>query len=144
MFHKTSSVEFLKYGDVSSEANLFQVTDPAYYTLPVQNRDIIYLYQADEDVCLHTSEGICLLVISETLDKEDFRTFVIHRYVRIRKGIFFNFIDVVCKMGTNRLRNSIESNERNSFPAIYKSSISWKIWKASDSKKRKFWIYQMV
>ena len=112
MFHKTSSVEFLKYGDVSSEADLFQVADPSYYNLPVQNRDIIYMYQADEDVCLHTRDGICLLVISETLNKEEFRNFVIHRYVRIRKGIIFNFIALsndatvsVCFPKTTQIRS---------------------------------------
>ncbi|MBE6122160.1 MAG: AraC family transcriptional regulator [Erysipelotrichaceae bacterium] len=94
MFRKTSSVEFLRYGDVYSEPEALCFDSKTRYSLPVQNQDLIFLYQADQDVCLYCSSGITLLVVSEELKPETFRNFVIHRYIRLRKGMYFNFISL--------------------------------------------------
>ncbi|MDO4191660.1 MAG: AraC family transcriptional regulator [Erysipelotrichaceae bacterium] len=92
MFRKTSSVEFLKYGDVCSDCDSFQIERSVVHDLPVQNHALIYMYEADQDVYLCTASGICMLVVSEKLDRDSFQTFVIHRYIKINKGVFFNFI----------------------------------------------------
>ncbi|MDD7282147.1 helix-turn-helix domain-containing protein [Floccifex sp.] len=90
MFNKTSSVEFLKYGDVYGDSS-----DQSYdenHILTIQNDSFTYMFVADDDVYVKTCEGICMLVVSNVLDPDQFEEFVIHRTIKINKGTFFNFI----------------------------------------------------
>lgn len=94
MFHKTSSIEFLEFGEVFSETSSSKHYYRSNHILPVQNKDLIYLYKADQDVYLRCVEGICLLVVTKDLEEEKYHEFVIHRIVKINKGVFFNFISL--------------------------------------------------
>lgn len=90
MFNKTSSVEYLKFGEVyydSSERSYDQ-----NHILTIQNDTLTFLFEADDDIYVKSVEGICMLVISNTLDPKYFSEFVIHRTIKINKGVYFNFI----------------------------------------------------
>lgn len=90
MFNKTSSVEYLKYGEVFSDT--FENTHEENHILTIQNDTTTSLYLASDDVYVRSIEGICMLIVSNTLNSDDFREFVIHRTVKINKGVYFNFI----------------------------------------------------
>ncbi|MBR3311937.1 MAG: helix-turn-helix transcriptional regulator [Solobacterium sp.] len=94
MFKKTSSVEYLKYGEVYTDNDVLNDPSRIKYFLPVRTQALIYMYEADEDIYLRCQEGFCLLVISGELDKKSFQSFVIHRVIKIRKGLYFNFISL--------------------------------------------------
>ena len=94
MFKKTSGIDFLKYGEVFNETDgkKGKQFSEGNHKLPVENKDLIFLYKANEDVYFRTLEGITLLVVSEDLNQESFQTFVVHRVVKVKAGIYFNFI----------------------------------------------------
>ena len=50
MFSKTSSVEFLKYGEVFSTSTYKGPHKGYNYILTVQNEKLIYFFQSDVDV----------------------------------------------------------------------------------------------
>lgn len=92
MFNKTSSIEFLKYGEVYTNYTRERNTYTNNYTLTIQNDSLIYFYYASDDVYLQVTSGLCMLVVTDNLNAEHFDEFVIHRIVKINKGVYFNFV----------------------------------------------------
>lgn len=92
MFSKTSSIEFLKYGEVFS-ASTYKGPHKGYnYILTVQNEKLIYFFQSDVDVYVQGAEGITALIVTDDINSGHFDEFVVHRVVKINKGVLFNFI----------------------------------------------------
>ena len=94
MFNKTSSVDFLKYGEVFSIFSENNEIHDNNYIFTIQNDKIVYFYVANTDIYLKSTEGICMLVVANSLDQETFDRFVIHRVVKINQGVLFNFISL--------------------------------------------------
>ena len=92
MFSKTSSVEFLKYGEVFSTSTYNGPHKGYNYILTVQNEKLIYFFQSDVDVYIQAAEGITALIVTDDLESAHFDEFVVHRVVKINKGVYFNFI----------------------------------------------------
>ena len=92
MFSKTSSVSFLKYGEVFSESETMSDYHENNFFITVQDTNINRFLQASDDVYLKSIEGICMLVVTKNINSENYDTFVIHRTVKINKGTLFNFI----------------------------------------------------
>ena len=92
MFSKTSSVSFLKYGEVFSESETMSDYHENNFLITVQDTNINRFLQASDDVYLKSIEGICMLVVTKNINSENYDTFVIHRTVKINKGTLFNFI----------------------------------------------------
>lgn len=92
MFSKTSSVEFLKYGEVYSTSTYNGPHKGYNYILTVQNEKLIYFFQSDVDVYIQAAEGITALIVTDDLESAHFDEFVVHRVVKINKGVYFNFI----------------------------------------------------
>ncbi|MGM9941677.1 MAG: helix-turn-helix transcriptional regulator [Bulleidia sp.] len=100
MFSKTSSVEFLKYGEVFSTSTYKGPHKGYNYILTVQNEKLIYFFQANVDVYIQAAEGITALIVTDDIESGHFDEFVVHRVVKINKGVFFNFIPLG---GTSKL-----------------------------------------
>lgn len=92
MFSKTSSVEFLKYGEVFSTSTYKGPHKGYNYILTVQNEKLIYFFQSDVDVYVQGAEGITALIVTDDIESDHFDEFVVHRVVKINKGVLFNFI----------------------------------------------------
>ncbi len=92
MFNKTSSIEFLKYGEVYTNYTRERNSYTSNYTLTIQNDSLIYFYYASNDVYIQVTSGICMLVVTDDLNSDAFDEFVIHRIVKINKGVYFNFV----------------------------------------------------
>lgn len=92
MFKKTSSIEFLQYGEVYSVHTKNRTIHKNNHLINVSNNSITYYYYANEDVYIKTLDGIVLLVITDDLKKEKFDEFVVHRVVKINKNTYFNFV----------------------------------------------------
>lgn len=82
MFNKTSSVDFLKYGEVFSIFSENNEIHDNNYIFTIHNDKIVYFYVANTDIYLKSTEGICMLVVANSLDQETFDRFVIHRVVK--------------------------------------------------------------
>ena len=81
MFSKTSSVSFLKYGEVFSESETMSDYHENNFLITVQDTNINRILQASDDVYLKSIEGICMLVVTKNINSENYDTFVIHRTV---------------------------------------------------------------
>ena len=92
MFNKTSSIDFLKYGEVFNSDNSSQINNPNNHKITVQSNSFSYLYQANNDIYLKCLEGICMLVICKDFNMDSYEEFVIHRVIKINKGTLFNFV----------------------------------------------------
>ena len=92
MFNKTSSIEFLKYGQVFTDHTENKKRYDKNFLITVKNEDLTYFFQADNDIYLKTLEGIALLIVRNEENK--YEEFVVHRIVKIYKGVIFNFLPV--------------------------------------------------
>lgn len=92
MFKKTSSIEFLKYGEVFSMHTENRKLHENNHLLNITNDSITYYYFANEDVYIKTLDGIALLVITDDLHRDQYDEFVVHRVVKINRGCYFNFV----------------------------------------------------
>ena len=92
MFYKTSSSEFLKYGEVFTDFTKNRETYQNNFVLNVTNENLTFFYKANKDVYLKTVEGIAMLVITDSLNHQEYDEYVVHRIIKINKGNYFNFI----------------------------------------------------
>lgn len=109
MFNKTTSIIFQKYGDVYND---FERKNGKYgknKITKISNKTIYVMYQSTEDVYLRVSEGIVLLVVTNNLEAGGSEQFVVHRVVKIRAGVFYNFISITdsSKIETSALKTNI-------------------------------------
>ena len=92
MFNKTSSVEFLKYGEVYSTSTYKGPHSGYNSVMTIQNERLAFFFHADTDVFIQSAEGITTLVVTEDINTNQFEEFVVHRVVKINKGVYFNFL----------------------------------------------------
>ena len=71
MFSKTSSVSFLKYGEVFSESETMSDYHENNFLITVQDTNINRFLQASDDVYLKSIEGICMLVVTKNINSEN-------------------------------------------------------------------------
>ncbi|MDD7282143.1 helix-turn-helix domain-containing protein [Floccifex sp.] len=92
MFKKTSSVDFLKYGEVYTDHTHSKESHKNNYILNATSDSITYFLRATDDVYLKSIEGISLLIITDDINNESYDEFVVHRIIKINKGNYFNVI----------------------------------------------------
>ncbi len=94
MFNKTTSILFQKYGEIFNEFTSKRTHTNRNNVLKITNDSVDFLYQSSEDVYLRVDEGIALLVLTNNMEAEALDIFVIHRVVKINKGVYYNFIAI--------------------------------------------------
>lgn len=94
MINKTSSIPFLKFGEVF-DYDYIDSLDSSYETrfLDVTNKTIDTFLQSDDDFYIRAIKGCIMLVIYEE-KSGTFNEFMIHRTAKIGKGQFYNFIAI--------------------------------------------------
>ena len=86
MFNKTTSFIFNKYGEIVSEINRRQAQKLSVSTLRLKDKSFDKFYFYDCDVFVKVTSGIVMLVVSNDETAKEYERFVIHRYIKIKKG----------------------------------------------------------
>ncbi len=94
MFNKTTSHLFQKYGGILGDFNISKQTHNNHIELKLKNKKIDSYYIYDEDITITKNDGIVMLVVALNPEDENYEQFVIHRTIRIKAGVAFNFISI--------------------------------------------------
>ena len=93
MFNRTTSFIFNKYGEIISELN--QHHDKLIEsTIRLKEKYIREYMSFDKDVYIQVQQGIVMLVVSMDEDAAEYEKFVIHRIIKVKAGVKFNFISI--------------------------------------------------
>ena len=121
MFNKTTSFIFNKYGEIVSEINRRQAQKLSVSTLRLKDKSFDKFYFYDCDVFVKVTSGIVMLVVSNDETAKEYERFVIHRYIKIKKGVEFNFLCI-----SSNAKVEIENEEhakRHSIPTYEETPI---------------------
>lgn len=94
MFNKTTSFLFSKYGEIVNELNRRQPLKLSHSVIKLKDKKFDTYYAYNHDVCIKVLSGIVMLVVTTDDDAKEYERFVIHRVVKIKKGVKFNFISI--------------------------------------------------
>ena len=102
---KTSSLEFEPYGSVYDTPISLEKTGMIsrdWHT--IAKRSVSQLYHFDCEVCLEMQDGMAALVVGESLNAKNLKVFAVHRYVRLKPGLYYNLVaitsNITCKLIT--------------------------------------------
>ena len=113
MFNKTTSFIFNKYGEIVNELNPKTISRFNHSTIKIRERSFTSFYCYDCDVYIKVLSGIVMLVITDDQDCKNHEEFVIHRHIRIKKGMKFNFLTI-----SNQAKIELETEVRCN-PTMY-------------------------
>lgn len=128
MFHKTTSFIFQKYGEIVNELNRIQNKKLSTSFIKLKDKTFQEFIAFDCDVFIKVCNGIVMLVVSNEKNAKEYERFVIHRYIKIKKGVYFNFLcisasaKVEIETDLKAKKTSIETFE--SRPVEYEPLIS--------------------
>lgn len=92
VFNRTTSYIFNKYGEIIQH---LKKNDPIITsTIRLKNKSFDKFYNFNEEVYVQVPSGIVMLVVSADKDGKEYEKFVIHRFIKIRPHIKFNFITI--------------------------------------------------
>lgn len=94
MFNKTTSFIFNKYGEIVNDLTRRQSIKMTHSVLKLKDKEFTSYYTYNSDVYVKVLSGIVMLVVSKDEKAEEFERFVIHRFIKIKKGVKFNFITI--------------------------------------------------
>lgn len=102
---KTSSLEFERFGSVYDKPVSLEKTGMISRDLHmIAKRSISQLYHFDCEVRLEMQSGMAALVVGESLDAANLEAFAVHRYVKLKPGLYFNLVavtsNITCKLIT--------------------------------------------
>lgn len=102
---KTSSLEFERFGSVYDKPVSLEKTGMICRDWHmIAKRSINQLYHFDCEVRLEMQSGMAALVVAESLDTNKLEAFAIHRYVKLKPGLYFNLVavtsNITCKLIT--------------------------------------------
>lgn len=127
MFNKTTSFIFQKYGGILSEISKIQYLQMSHVELKLKNKSIDNFYFYNEDVFIKVNEGIVLLVVSTDTTEPSNEQFVIHRVIKIKAGVFFNFISITTNAKVEIIANFAAkrkiSHTYNKIPISYERVV---------------------
>ena len=92
MFNKTTSFIFNRYGEIISDLSRQKQKKMSHAILRLKEKEIDYFYQYNSDVYAKVESGIVMLVVSNDDSCQEFERFVIHRHIKIKSGVKFNFL----------------------------------------------------
>lgn len=92
MFNKTTSFLFSKYGEIVNEYNRRQSIKLTHSIIKLKDKKFDTFYFYNHDICVKVLNGIVMLIVTKDDDAKEYERFVIHRTIKIKKGVKFNFI----------------------------------------------------
>ncbi|MEF9961271.1 MAG: AraC family transcriptional regulator [Erysipelotrichaceae bacterium] len=94
MFNKTTSFIFNRYGEIISDLSKRQSSKMIHSLLKLKDKNITNYYCFNCDVYVKVLSGIVMLVVSLDEEAAEYEKFVIHRVIKIKAGVKFNFISI--------------------------------------------------
>lgn len=94
MFNKTTSYIFNRYGEIINEVNkkITQKLSTNSYKFKDKSIDEFIIY--NQDAYVTVLSGIVMLIVSNDDEAKEYEKFVIHRVIKIKAGVKFNFISI--------------------------------------------------
>lgn len=108
MFLKTTHIFFEKFGDAYS--NLTNIQIPMSFKVDIidNNKNISTLYYNNsEDVYVECKQGISMILVSFDTNASSLNSFVVNRPIRLKKGVYFNFISLSPKYELSIYSNDV-------------------------------------
>lgn len=123
MFLKTTSINFQKYGITYSELTTKKAHSGNTFIWDLTNKKIDTLYKAKEDLYIRVHDGIVLLLVSDSINVNPIKEFVMHQIVKINKDVYYNFISISNSSSIEVSTSQMFSDERFDLdkPYIYKA-----------------------
>lgn len=94
MFTKTTSFAFSEYGEIVNKNEYKFPQKSTHSTIRIKEKSFSSFFSYDHDVFIETTSGIVMLVVCKEDKIDTPEQFIIHRTIKIKKGILFNFISV--------------------------------------------------
>lgn len=128
MFNKTTSYIFGRYGEIINEISKRQSLKMQHQVHKLKNKNITSFQVYNDDVYVKVTSGIAMIVVTNDPNFENIEKFVIHRIIKIKCGVFFNFIsitgnakvEIISNFGVKR--RNIDYN--SSIPIEYERVVS--------------------
>lgn len=92
VFNKTTSFIFNKYGEIINDFSRMRQKKLSHSILKLKDKQFDYFYEYSNDVYVQVESGIVMLVVSNDELGKDYERFVIHRFIKIKAGVKFNFL----------------------------------------------------
>lgn len=102
---KTSSASFERYGSVYDQPVDLEKTGMISREWHlIAKRSVSQLYHFDCEVCLEMESGMAALLVGDTLESDKLEVFAVHRFVKLKPGIYFSLVavtsNITCKLIT--------------------------------------------
>lgn len=94
MFNKTTSYIFNRYGEIINELTKKQTKSLSTTTYKLKDKSISSFNIYNNDTYVQVLSGIVMLVVSSEDKGKEYERFVIHRVIKIKAGVKFNFISI--------------------------------------------------
>lgn len=94
MFNKTTSYIFSRYGEIISDLTKKQSSKLSSTAYRIKDKSIDSFHIYNQDAYVKVLSGIVMLVVSVDEDDREYEKFVIHRVIKIKAGVKFNFISI--------------------------------------------------
>jgi len=91
---KTSDSRFLKFGQPFSSNDLFKENFLEKDTFVLKQAPINLVYAYSDEIVIKAIDGIVLICVSSSIEFDILHQFVIHGNIKLKKGVFFNFISL--------------------------------------------------
>lgn len=92
MFNKTTSFIFNKYGEIVNELTKHQTPKLSRTIVKLKNKSFDNFMFYTSDIYVRVQSGIVMLVVTKDDTARSYERFVVHRHIKIRKGVKFNFL----------------------------------------------------
>jgi len=94
MFNKTTSYIFNRYGEIINDLTKKPSQKMNTSTLKIKDKSIDHFYIYNHDTFIKVISGIVMLVVSSDKEGKEYEKFIIHRTIKIKSGVKFNFIAI--------------------------------------------------
>lgn len=92
MFNKTTSFIFNKYGEIVNELTKHQTPKLSRTIVKLKDKSFDNFMFYTSDIYVRVQSGIVMLVVTKDDTARSYERFVVHRHIKIRKGVKFNFL----------------------------------------------------
>lgn len=127
MFNKTTNYIFNRYGEVINELSQSLQNHLSSGTIKLKNRSFDNYHVCDHDTYIQVISGIVMLVVSTDDRTGAYEKFVIHRVIRVRPGVKYNFLcisqNAKVKVSTDRKAKQILVPTIDNTPIEYEPLI---------------------
>lgn len=127
MFNKTTSFIFNRYGEIINDLTRLRQKKMSHTTIKLKDKEFDTFYQYNKDVYVRVESGIVMLVVSSDETCKEFERFVIHRFIKIKAGVKFNFLSITNNakivMETDPKTKRIMVDTYEKIPIVYEPII---------------------